>query len=257
MNRRQSKRAVESAIRTLVVSISTSEKILHSPRAIAQGSSHGQIAKWERLRSGKYLRPAAEVYSGSHHRALMAGVRKVRRALGTGAVSIVFISPVYGVVGEHQLIAPYTESFDKKTDRWIRTRARELNIPSRIRAAIRGWPLVVFLLHLKQLRAIEPPLEPEAGQRLIFLAGEKSSAMLAYGGVTVVSVTPSDSNVYGARGASLKGKLFQLYADTISEQGQRLWKRTLQDDLPTTFMTAVRQAMADDEYRSTRFSASN
>lgn len=164
--------------------------------------------------------------------------------LGNGAASVIFVSPVYGIVGEHEPVARYTENFHQKKTGWIRDRARKLDIPARIRAAIQGWPLVIFLLHRQELIAIEPPLEPETGQRLVFLAGEESSGLLAHSSVTVVPVTPSDSGMYGARGAALKGRLFEFYAAALSQEGHKLWKSTLQDDLPITFMNAARRTMA-------------
>jgi len=41
--------------------------------------------------------------------------------------------------------------------------ARSLNIPQAVRDAIRGWPLVGFLLGERYLSAIEPPMKPEEG----------------------------------------------------------------------------------------------
>jgi len=244
------KREMDSAVKILVVSSSTPEKTLHLPQTLAHDTTQRRTAAREGSRLNRYLRPAAEMYTGLHHKSVIAGVEQVRRALGSGAASVIFVSPVYGVVGEHELIAPYTENFYEKTVVWIRDRARKFDIPVRIRAAIRGWPLVIFLLHRRVLRAIEPPLEPEAGQRLVFLAAEESRGLLAHSGVTVVSVTPGDSGLFGARGAALKGKLFEFYAAALSEEGQKLWKRTLQDDLPITFMSAVRRTMAKQQLLS-------
>ncbi len=237
---------MKSAVKILVVSFSTREKNFHLPQTIARHTSQRRIAACEGSRLSKYLRPAAEMYTGSHHKSVMAGVGQVRGSLGRGAASVIFISPIYGVVGEHELIEPYTANFDQKVV-WILDRARKLDIPARIRAAIRGWPLVIFLLHHRVLRAIDSPLEPETGQRLVFLAAEESRGLLAHSGVTVVSVTPSDSGLFGARGAALKGKLFEFYAAALSEEREELWKRTLHDDLPTTFMNAVRRAMAKQQ----------
>jgi hypothetical protein len=45
--------------------------------------------------------------------------------------------------------------------------ARCLNIPQAVRDAIRGWPLVGFLLGERYLSAIEPPMKPEEGQHLV------------------------------------------------------------------------------------------
>jgi len=238
------KRQTEPAVKILVVSFSTSEKTIHSAHTTARDTTERRIPASEGSRPKKYLRSAAEMFTGAHHESVMAGVGQVRRMLGNGTASVIFVSPVYGVIGEHEPIAPYTENFFMKKTGWIRDRARKLDIPARIRAAIQGWPLVIFLLHRQELMAIKPPLEPETGQRLVFLAGEDSRGLLAHSGVTVVSVTPSDSGMYGARGAALKGRLFEFYAAALSDEGHKLWKRTRQDDLPITFMSAARRAMA-------------
>jgi hypothetical protein len=248
---------MESAVKILVVSFSTRVKTLHLPQTIAHDTNHQRrIAAGESSRFSGYLLPAAQMYTGSHHKSVMAGVGQVRRMLGSGAASVIFLSPVYGTVGERELIAPYSEHFDQKV-LWIINRARKLDIPTRIRAGIRGWPLVIFLLHRRVLRAIEPPLEPEPGQRLVFLTAEESRGLLAHRGVTVVPVTPSDSGLFGARGAALKGRLFEFYAATLSGEGEKLWKRTLQDDLPTTFMSAARRAMAKQQLFESQYFEAN
>jgi hypothetical protein len=93
------------------------------------------------------------MYIGGQHLALMSGVRLLRGTFGPEAVEVRILSAGYGLVKEPQPIAPYDVTFNAMKKSEIAGWARCLNIPQAVRDAIRGWPLVGFLLGERYLSA--------------------------------------------------------------------------------------------------------
>jgi hypothetical protein len=115
-----------------------------------------RIAREKELSSSMF--PAAEMYMGPQHRALMRGVEGIRQRFGTQALSVKIISAGYGLVSEDQKIAPYDVTFKNMVPEAARSWATCLHIADDVRETIRRWPLVIFLLGDKYLSAIEPPI---------------------------------------------------------------------------------------------------
>lgn len=100
-----------------------------------------------------------------------------------------------------------------------RRRARGLRLHQKLTKAIRGFPLVIFLLSRRHLHAIEPPLRPSSGQRLIFVASWGVASSLSAPGVTVVPVVGGDLTFARASNREVRGRLFELYAMTLVRSG--------------------------------------
>ena len=117
--------------------------------------------------------------------------------------------------------------------------SRHLGIARDVRAAAKGFPLVVFLLGARYLDALEPPVIPQAGQRFIFLAGSGKEGAVGGPGVTVVGAGREEAATYGSPVIAAKGRMFELFARGFAHEGEALWDRLIADDLPATFMRAV------------------
>jgi hypothetical protein len=121
--------------------------------------------------------------------------------------------------------------------------ARYLGIPQAVRDAIRGWPLVVFLLGEKYLVAIDPPVKREEGQHLIFLAKPALVDSLSRCGAVAVELSTREATLFGAAQIALKGRVFECFARSLLREGESLFTRTCQDDTPTTFLAAAKRGL--------------
>ncbi len=104
---------------------------------------------------------------------------------------------------------------------------------------IRGIPLVVFLLGAAYLDAVEPPVKPEPGQRLLFLAAPAEASRLLAPGVTVVPAGKAEARSYGSGLVALKGKMFLCLARALTGHGYGLWLGLIEDGTSGTFMRAT------------------
>jgi len=231
-------------MRLLVVSTCTNKKIVSHEQQLTLGDFEDP----ERLREeerelARYLRPASQMYTGQHHIKLMAGVRNIRRTFGKPAIRLLIISAGYGLVDESRLVAPYDFTFQGMDKSRIRAHAGRLHIPEAVREAIKGWPLVIFLLGEKYLESIAPPLPAEARQRLVFVTTSKIEASISGIGVTAVPVGKAEASRFGAGYISLKGRLFELYARALCKESEPLFQATCEDNTPVTFISAAERAL--------------
>ena len=180
-------------------------------------------------------RPAVEMYTGRQHAALMAGVERLRTRVGFDAVTLQVVSAGYGLIEEARVIVPYDVTFSGMRSSQACDWARELHIPGDIRAAVRRFPLVIFLLGDRYLRAIEPPLIPASGQRLVFLAKPSDERRLRQSHVTLVPAGEPARRRYGTTMIALKGEMFDLFARGFVEGGASQWESICSDDTAATF----------------------
>ncbi len=183
--------------------------------------------------------PAWRLYAGLQHTSMMNGVNTIRKRFGRESVAVAIVSAGYGLVAEDQLLVPYEATFNEMGRREALAWSRHLGIACDVRAAAKGFPLVVFLLGARYLDALEPPVIPQAGQRFIFLAGSGKEGAVGGPGVTVVGAGREEAATYGSPAIAVKGRMFELFARGFAHEGEALWDRLIADDSPATFMRAV------------------
>jgi hypothetical protein len=229
-------------MRLIVITSCTSKKAVESPNSL----SIEDFKDPKRLQKAEeplrlLLRRAAEMYTGLQHLRVMDGVTALRTRFGESATEVWIVSAGYGLIPEHRLIAPYKVTFKKMRSSDLIAWSRQLRIPLRVREMIRSAPLVMFLLGDHYLKAIEPPVQPEAGQRLVFLAKPSWEGVLRGKGVTVVPSGETLRSEFNAGSIEAKGIVFQFYARALAQEGEPLWQATCADDTPTTFLNAARR----------------
>lgn len=84
-----------------------------------------------------------------------------------------------------------------------------------MRAAIRPYPLVFFLLGDRYLTAVDPPVPAGPGQRLVFF-DRPGDARLEGPGVTLVPTGKELYRTYGANEIALKGAMFLALARAVA-----------------------------------------
>ncbi|MGE5551822.1 MAG: DUF6884 domain-containing protein [Bacteroidota bacterium] len=232
-------------MRLLLITSCTKKKAADHPRRLTLDDFRdpGRLAEREREMAGCML-PAGRMYAGPQHVGAMRGVALLRQRFGREAVAVKILSAGYGLIDEGRLIAPYEATFKGMAAREAAAWAGFLNVAAETRAALRGFPLAVFLLGDKYLRAIEPPLEPEPGQRLIFLAKPGEAGALTRPGVTVVPAGKAEAGRYGAGLVFLKGRMFELFARGLAQEGEGVWRRLLGDGTAGVFSGLVEEGLS-------------
>jgi hypothetical protein len=230
----------DEQIKMIVISSCSASKSVEVSRPIRMS----EFADPDRLRNreremSSHALPAWELYAGRQHIQLMKGVQALRLSFGHDAITLKIVSAGYGLVDEHQPLAPYEATFKELSSGERRKWARTLGIAMDVRTEIRGFPLVVFLLGSAYLDAIEPPVEPEPGQRLLYLAAPGEASRLHGPGVTVVPAGRAAAHSYGDGLVALKGKMFLVLAQALVERGPGLWRRLTKDDTPGTFIDST------------------
>jgi hypothetical protein len=191
-------------------------------------------------------RPAGLMYTGDQHRLVMVGVDALRERFGAGAVTLWIVSAGYGLVSEDRMIVPYNVTFKTMGRRAAREWAQRRTIPQSVRTAIARRPLTVVLLGEDYLRAVEPPVEPSPGERVVFVAKPALKEQLGAPRVTVVPVAKQDARRYHAGYVALKGRMFELWAKGLARKGPKLWQQVCDDSTPVSFMAAVEIGLAGD-----------
>ena len=238
-------READGQIKMIVVSSCSASKSVEVPRPITMSefADPDRLRNREREMSSDAL-PAWELYAGSQHLQVMKGVQALRLNFGPEAVTLKIVSAGYGMVYENQSLTPYEATFNELSSSERRKWARTLGIAADVRREIRGFPLVIFLLGTTYLDAIEPPIEPEPRQRLLYLAAPGQAARLHGPGVTVVPAGKAAAHTYGSGLIALKGKMFLVMAQALVERGPGLWRRLAEDDTPGTFIECTRTEKA-------------
>jgi len=230
-------------MRFLVVTSCTDKKVVEVPDQLTLTDFRDPARLAQRERSlAQYSHPAANMYIGPGHMHVMAGVRQLRKRFGSDTVDLKIVSAGYGLLAEERPIVPYNATFQHMGKREALAWARQLGLAYGVREAIRDFPLVIFLLGSDYLQAIEPPVLPVCGQRLVFFAKPAESRRLLVPGVTMVSAGRSQATTYGAGLVALKGRMFALLAASLVDKGDALFEAVCRDDTPTTLEKAMLSA---------------
>lgn len=233
-----------SLVRLMAVSSCTGKKSVNVSNPLTLVDLRDPTLKSKRESElARHVRAAGDLYMGEQHVRLMRGVNCLREKYGQAAVSVQIVSAGYGLVSEHQPLAPYEATFKGMGRREAREWAQQLDIPNAVRKAIQGHPLVIFLLGAEYLEAIEPPVHPEPGQRLLFFAPPREVSSLRRPGVTAIPAGREESSLYRAGLVALKGRMFELLAYSLLKEGATLFSDICGDDAPGTVVRALRKAL--------------
>ena len=230
-------------MRCLVISSCTADKAVDHPERLVLADFRDAARRTRR--EGELTDqglPAADLYTGQQHLGMMRGVRRLRAALIPDSVDVMIVSAGYGLVSERQILAPYEATFDSMSAHEARNWAHELRLPEHVRTAARSYEIAVFLLGGRYLDAIAPPLHPEPGQRLIFLAKPTAARRLQAVGVTIGPAGQAQT-CYGAGYVALKGRMFELFAAAASRDPS-WWQRIIDDERGVAFLEAVEAGLS-------------
>ena len=112
---------------------------------------------------------AVEMYTGTHHRLVMEGMRKVWEHWGQETLEIAILSGGYGLLRANEIIVPYDVTFDEFDQAALADWVARLEISERTAALASEYDLVFLLLSGRYLAVLDLPLDvPDSVQQIIF-----------------------------------------------------------------------------------------
>ena len=120
-------------MRTLVITPCTAKKRGDVPDpAYAADLANDERQRRAESRLAAFACPAAEMYTGTHHRLVMDGLRQVWGRWGRDIVELAILSGGYGLLRADDVISPYDVTFDQFDDAELRRWVARLRIPERV-----------------------------------------------------------------------------------------------------------------------------
>jgi hypothetical protein len=122
--------------------------------------------------------PAAEMYTGKHHRLVMEGVQAVWQRWGHQILDLAILSGGYGVLRADEMIIPYDVTFDQFAGEALSDWGAMLQVPTKATALARQYDLVFLLLSGSYLAVLELPLDvPDSAQQIVLTEQDSMELM--------------------------------------------------------------------------------
>ena len=161
-------------MRTLVISPCSANKRGDVPDpALAADLAEPERRQLAEERLAAFACPAIEMYTGTHHQLVVAGVRAVWERWGRNVLDLTILSGGYGLLPADQVIIPYDVTFDQFEDAEYAAWVARLEIPERAAALVQQYDLVFYLLSGRYLAALDLPLHvPDSVQQIVLTSQE-------------------------------------------------------------------------------------
>lgn len=131
-----------------------------------------------KARRTEYARPAAEMYTSTHHRLVMEGVRSVWDRWGREVLDLAILSGGYGLLQADEIIVPYDLSFDELDSHALADLATYLEIPDRSASLVHEYDLAFYLLSGRYLSVLNLPLDVPDSVHQILLTAQDSLVLV-------------------------------------------------------------------------------
>ena len=122
--------------------------------------------------------PAAEMYTGKHHRLVMEGVQAVWQQREHCVLDLAILSGGYGVLRANEMIIPYDVTLDQFAGEALSDWGATLQVPTKAAALVRQYDLVFLLLSGSYLAVLDLPLDVQDSVQQIVLTGQDSMELV-------------------------------------------------------------------------------
>ena len=232
-------------MRTLVISPCSAKKRGDVPdpaRAVDLAEPERRQLAEERLAA--FACPAIEMYTGTHHRLVVAGVRAVWERWGRQVLDIAILSGGYGLLPADQVIIPYDVTFDEFEDAEFAEWVARLAIPQRVAALVRDYDLVFYLLSGRYLAALDLPLDvPSSVQQAVLTDQESLDQVPRAANLhPVLAADGVAARRWHVKAPHVRGFLFGRLCDQVVRHGPAVleWLRDYPQDTEQLFYKRAR-----------------
>jgi len=122
--------------------------------------------------------PAAEMYTGKHHRLVMEGVQAVWQQREHCVLDLAILSGGHGVLRANEMIIPYDVTLDQFAGEALSDWGAMLQVPTKAAALVRQYDLVFLLLSGSYLAVLDLPLDVPDSVQQIVLTGQDSMELV-------------------------------------------------------------------------------
>jgi hypothetical protein len=165
--------------------------------------------------------PAMDMYTGTHHRLVMEGIRAVWERHGRAILRLAILSGGYGLLDADQIIIPYDVSLEDLTEEELADWVGRMRIPERAAALVRNFDLVFYLLSGRYLAVLCLPLDVPDSVQQIVLTGQNSLSQIPQRSNLHVFVAAEEvaAQRWHVRAPHVRGFLFRRLCKQIVQHG--------------------------------------
>lgn len=212
-------------MRTLVITPCSAKKraqVQNPARAVDLATPAGRQQSEARLVA--HALPAADMYTGTHHRLVMEGVQAVWEAYGMQVLDLCILSGGYGLLHAEETIIPYDISLDEFDEAGLTGWVAQLGIPERAATVVAEYDLVFYLLDGRYLAALHLPLEGTDTAQQIVLTDEESLALVPHkpNHKAIVAAGSTAARRWHVKAPHVRGFLFKRMCHQIVQHGPEL-----------------------------------
>ena len=162
-------------MRTLVLTPCSAKKRSHVLEpALAADLADPERRQQVTARLADHSLPAAEMYTGKHHRLVMEGVKAVWQQWGHQTLDLAILSGGYGVLHADEMIIPYDVTFSQFAGEALSDWGTMLQVPTEAAELVGQYELVFLLLSGAYLAVLDLPLDVPDSVQQIVLTGQDS-----------------------------------------------------------------------------------
>jgi hypothetical protein len=232
-------------IRTLVLTPCSAKKKSQVPEpALATDLGDAERREQVKKRLAEHSLPAAEMYTGKHHRLVMKGVRAVWQQWGHSVLDLAILSGGYGVLRADERIIPYDVTFDQFADEALSDWGAMLQVPAKAAELVRRYDLVFLLLSGSYLAVLDLPLDVPDSVQQIVLTGQDSMELVPSGPNLhpFVAAGTVAARRWHVKAPHVRGFLFGRLCAQIVQHGPGLleWLRQHPEDTELLFYKRAR-----------------
>jgi hypothetical protein len=219
------------SMRILIITACTGAKVHKPENRLTRSDFEKKDSDFFKNREkdlSEFRLPAAEMYSGLQHVFLRKGLALLRKSCPGIHFDMKIVSAAYGLLGEDSSIVPYEMTFSGMKAKELRKWSDFLELPKKMRSALKGYDAVLFLLGKEYLRAaaLTKGIEKDRAKAdfagtWIFISGKGGEPYIPKGdGIHSLFLANADAKRMGAALVSLKGRVVEIIGEAAGEKGE-------------------------------------